>query len=111
MKLENLLLLAGAIGAGYWLAKKRASPVNKTAAAAQAVTAPMRAVTAIPEEDAELFAGPVIIESYPAYYGYGYPYPWYGGYGGGWGGRRHHHHHGGGGGGHHRGGGGGRRGR
>lgn len=109
MKIENLVLLAGAIGVGYLIAKKKSA----TATAASAVTAPMRAVTSIPEEDAELFAGPVIIESYPSFYGYGYPYPWGGGYGGGWGGRRHHRHHGGGhhGGGHRGGGRGGRGGR
>jgi hypothetical protein len=90
MKLEHLLLLAGAVGAGYLYAKRKAVTTASLAAPstmATEVTPIARTVVVVPEEGAE-------------YFGYPYPYPVYGGpWGGGWGrgrggGRRHHGGHG-----------------
>ncbi len=85
MKIEHVLALAAAMGAGYLIAKRYGG--GKLGVTAQAVAQP-QVVTRIVEPL-------VIVDDTPAYYPY--PYPAF--YGGGWGrgGGRHggHHHRGG----------------
>lgn len=97
MKLEDLLLLGAAVGAGYWLAKRHA---EKTAAVASSVIAAPPVTQSVL---ARVVDPVVIVDDDP--YPYGYAYPVYGG-GWGWGGGRrggggHHGGHGGHHGGHH----------
>lgn len=86
MKLENLLLIAGAVGVGYYIAKKRAA----------AAGVEVRKAMIAPTEPAVIIEQPIYeIPPYPAVYpawGYGPAWTWGGGGGGG---GRHHHHHGG----------------
>lgn len=86
MKTETLLLIAGAVGVGYYLHKKKLA--EATTAAVQAAK-PTARIAALPEEDADV----VFVEpAYPAYY----PVPGWGPSWGGWrGGGGHHGHHGG----------------
>lgn len=88
--LEDMLLIAGAIGVGYILAKKR----GETKAAVAAVAPTAQTVARIPDEGAELFIGTPVVEYVP-YPAYGYPggayAPNFNFYGGG--GRRHHRRH------------------
>lgn len=86
MKTETLLLIGAAVGVGYLIAKKRATP------SATPGVAPQQKAVALPEENAEvIFVEPAVeYVPYPVWGG-----PWGGSWRGGWGGRRHHggHHH------------------
>jgi hypothetical protein len=89
MNTNTLLLIAGALGVGYLIAKKKAQADAKASAAAG--VAPRVAAKALPEEGADIvFVEPAVeYVPYPAWGG-----PWGGSWGGGWrgGGGRHHHH-------------------
>lgn len=96
MKTETLLLIAGAVGVGYLIAKKRAKATGRVLDQFD---------PRLPGGTAESLASlpPVVVIEGPPVYGTPeyVPYPVYGGgWGGGWGGRRRGGHHGGGGGGH-----------
>ncbi len=87
MKLENLLLLAGAVGVGYYIAKRRAEKAGVTIQ--KAMVAPREADVIVDQPVVEI---PVYPAVYPAW-GYGPAWSWGGG-GASGGGHHHHHHHG-----------------
>lgn len=90
MKTEHILLIAGAVGIGYLLARKKAEA--QTQAQVQAsVIPPVARIAQIPTEDEEYF------DYVPVGWGWGGPGWFGGGLRGGRGGGGHHH----GGGGHH----------
>lgn len=93
MKTEHILLLAGAIGIGYLIAKKKAAETTQAQTQASVIPPQVR-VAQIPSEDEEYF------DYVPVGWGWGGP-GWFGGGRRGGGGHGGHHHGGGHHGGHH----------
>jgi hypothetical protein len=75
--LEDLLIIAGAIGVGMLIAKKKQAAAATTAPAVAAVAPPAQAVQQIPDEGAELYVSTAPVVEFVPYPNFGWGVPAY----------------------------------